>query len=254
LVLDSKDSSPSEVDNRLRKFEAYIALTTHDLAEPLRTIGVFAEMLASRQPNDEKSVSLIAQIGSGVERMRSLISDLLAYARLPETPVKREETDLNEPLHSALMNLQASITETGATVRCETLPRVSGDASHLTQLFQNLISNSLKYSRPGIPPLIEIGAEDTDNPLECLLYVRDNGQGFSLELAESVFEPFRRLHSRTTPGTGIGLSICKRIAERHGGRIWATSEKGNGSTFRFTLPRWQPASESDRAKAVQVSE
>jgi len=127
------------------------------------------------------------------------------------------------------------------------LPSVNGDGSQLTQLFQNLISNSLKYTRPDTAPVIDIGVEDIAD--EAVIFVRDNGAGFDPVYATSIFEPFRRLQGRSVSGSGIGLSICKRVVERHGGQIWAESKPGEGSTFRFTLPGSSASSE----KAVSVN-
>jgi len=145
---------------------------------------------------------------------------------------------LNECLDAALDNVQAALAEAEATVTRDPLPEVLGNANQLTQVFQNLISNSIKYASPGRKPLVQVTREP-DEEGKCVIAVADNGQGFDQEFARLIFEPFKRLQGRV-PGSGIGLAICRRIVESHEGHIWAESSEGQGAAFRFTLPLWRP--------------
>ena len=148
--------------------------------------------------------------------------------------MKRAPFELSNALQWALLNLDRSIHEYKATVTHDDLPEVIANESQMTQLFQNLLSNSLKY-KSSLPPLIHVAAEDSGD--EWLVSVRDNGVGIKPEYANHVFGVFKRLHGRDVPGTGIGLAICRKIVENHGGRIWVKSDGKNGSDFRFTIPK-----------------
>jgi light-regulated signal transduction histidine kinase (bacteriophytochrome) len=167
--------------------------------------------------------------------MKGLIDALLTYSRvvnvegLPFGPVR-----LEAGIHSASMNLQAAIEESRAKVTHDPLPTVLADQVQLVQLFQNLMSNAIKYRLPEVPPHIHISAAQTAR--HCVVSVRDNGIGIDPDQAERIFGVFERLHGKDIPGTGIGLAICKRIVEKHGGNIWVESSRGEGATFRFTLP------------------
>ncbi len=170
----------------------------------------------------------------GAQRMRVLINDLLTYSRVGSQGRKPESTDCELVLGQVLAGLELAIHESGAKVTHDPLPTVNGDQVQLGQLFQNLISNALKY-RNGQEPMVHIGCERRAG--EWLLSVRDNGIGIEPRFAEKIFVIFQRLHTREQyPGTGIGLAVCKRIVERHGGKIWVESEPGKGSAFYFTLP------------------
>ncbi len=168
--------------------------------------------------------------------MRQLIDELLEYSKLVVGPGPRpfELVDLNEIVKEAKSNCQVSLEEHGATVVCEPLAKVQGYPDQLLQVFQNLISNAARYRRAETPPVIRISAKFTG--AEYLIAVEDNGVGLKMESAEAIFRLFVRLQGRDVPGTGIGLAICKRAVENHGGRIWVDSVVGKGSTFYFTLP------------------
>lgn len=167
--------------------------------------------------------------------MQTLVHDLLAYSRVGTQDMKSEPVELEEVLQGAKQNLQASILERQAVIIQDPLPTVIGDAGRLGQVLQNLVGNALKFAKPQQSSIVHIGAVRTDE--EWTVFVRDNGIGFEPEYAERIFVIFQRLHQvGAYPGTGIGLAICKRIVEAHGGRIWANSELGIGSTFSFTLP------------------
>jgi light-regulated signal transduction histidine kinase (bacteriophytochrome) len=166
--------------------------------------------------------------------MQALIKDLLMYARLGTEGRPFDPTDCSAVLQQALANLHAAIEESGATVTYESLPTIMADASQLEQVFQNLLANAIKF-RSDRPPEAHVKAERGDH--EWIFSVRDNGIGIHPHYAERVFVVFQRLHSRTEyPGTGIGLAICKKVVERHGGRIWVESQPGQGATFFFAIP------------------
>jgi PAS domain S-box-containing protein len=213
---------------------AYVA--SHDLQEPLRTIAGYTQLLARRYKDklDDDANEYITYITEGTSRMRALIEGLLDFSRMENLEALPLKTiDSQEVLEKTLITLEAIVQESGATVEHGTLPKVLSDPGQLSQIFQNLISNAIKY-RGQEAPRIEIKARREDRFWE--FSVKDNGQGFDPIYAEQIFQVFQRLHGREVPGTGIGLALCRRIIERHGGRIWAESEEGKGSTFYFTVP------------------
>ena len=219
-----------------QELEQFAYVASHDLQEPLRAVTSYTQLLAQRyQGNlDEKADKYINYIVDGATRMQQLINDLLAYSRLGTQGKKFELADCNAAVQQSLRNLQIAIAEKKAAITCDAMPTVMADESQLVQLFQNLIANSIKFCRQDIP-LIDIAARRREN--EWLFYVRDNGIGIDPEYADRIFIIFGRLHGRREyPGTGIGLAMCKRIVERHGGRIWVESQEGKGATFCFTIP------------------
>ena len=219
-----------------QELEQFAYVASHDLQEPLRAVTSYTQLLAQRyQGNlDAKADKYINHIVDGASRMQQLINDLLAYSRLGTQGKKLELADCNAAVQQSLRNLQIAIAERKAVIACDEMPTVMADESQLVQLFQNLIANSIKFCRQDIP-LIDIAARRREN--EWLFYVRDNGIGIDLEYADRIFIIFGRLHGRREyPGTGIGLAMCKRIVERHGGRIWVESQEGKGATFCFTIP------------------
>jgi len=219
-----------------RDLEQFAYVASHDLQEPLRAVSGFVGLLRQRYQGklDEKADSYIGSAVDGVTRMQTLIGDLLSYSRVGTKGKAMEPTDTRRSVQDALTNLHASIGESGAVIQVDPLPTVQADAIQLTQLFQNLIANAIKF-RSDRPPEIHVGARREQDAWR--FWVRDNGIGIEPQYAERIFMIFQRLHTRKTyPGTGIGLAICKRIVERHGGRIWVESQPGQGSTFYFTLP------------------
>jgi signal transduction histidine kinase len=214
---------------------AYVA--SHDLKEPLRAISGSVQILQERYKGklDAEAEEVIRYTVDGAARMQTLIDDLLAYSRLTTREAPMAPTDLNDIVAEVLANLERSIHESKAQVTQDPLPVVATDRTQLMQVFQNLISNAIKY-RSQRTPKIHIGADDKGN--EWVFSVRDNGIGIAPQYAERIFRIFQRLHTRTEySGTGIGLAVCKKIIERHGGRIWVESEPEEGSTFLFTLPK-----------------
>ena len=224
-------------NDELQQF-AYVA--SHDLQEPLRMIAGYTGLLERRlgERLDENTRLFMGYVVEGVQRMHRLIDDLLSYSRAGSRPAEPTVTSGRSALDRALENLRSSIEETGGTIRCDDLPSVLIDEGKLTQVFQNLVGNALKF-RNSRSPVVEIDAlDDGDYWRFC---VRDNGIGLPEKHRERIFVIFQRLHGRDEyPGTGIGLSICKRIVEHHGGRIWVESQEsqpGQGAAFNFTLPK-----------------
>jgi signal transduction histidine kinase len=214
---------------------AYVA--SHDLQEPLRSVSSFSQLLSRRYqgqlgPDADDFITFIVE---GATRMQTLINDLLTFSRVgtrgnPFTPV-----DCAEVLAAAEENLEVTIADTGAAITHDPLPMVSADPTQVTQLFQNLLSNAIKFRRMQESPRIHVSATRQDGAWR--FSVNDNGIGIAPRYFDRIFVIFQRLHGREEyPGTGIGLAICKKIVERHGGCIWVESEPGKGSTFHFTIP------------------
>jgi len=214
---------------------AYAA--SHDLQEPLRTMTTYAQLLARRYEGElgDNGRLFIHHIVEGSRRMESLIRDLLSFSQAQGSHVVLRPTDMNRPLQVALSNLRAAIDESNAAVTSSEMPSLTVDAARMAQVFQNLIGNAIKYRKSDEAPRIHIAC--TKHPHEYVFHVQDNGLGFENQYAEQIFGVFKRLHGREIPGTGIGLAICKKMVESHGGRIWAESTIGVGSTFYFTVPR-----------------
>ncbi|MEO5956281.1 MAG: ATP-binding protein [Nitrospiraceae bacterium] len=213
---------------------AYVA--SHDLQEPLRMVASYTQLLARRYKGklDSDAEEFIGYAVDGANRMQRLINDLLAYSRVTSQGKVFERVDCNGLLEEVLGNLRVAVEESRAVVTHDPLPTVMADGRQLGQLFQNLISNAIKF-RSGEPPQVYVSAERRTG--EWLFSVRDNGIGVDPQYAERIFVIFQRLHNREEyPGTGIGLAICKKIVERHGGRIWVTSQTGQGAAVHFTLP------------------
>ncbi|MEG3974506.1 PAS domain S-box protein [Microcoleus sp. herbarium8] len=218
------------------ELEQFAYVASHDLQEPLRAVTSYAQLLAHRyQDNlDAKADKYIHYIVDGATRMQQLINDLLVYSRLGTRSKQFELADCNAAVKQSLSNLQIAIAETKAVITCDAMPTVMADEFQLVQLFQNLVANGIKFCREDIP-LIHIAAGREDS--EWVFSVRDRGIGIDPQYADRIFIIFQRLHSRRQySGTGIGLAMCKRIVERHGGRIWVESQEGKGAIFYFTIP------------------
>src|SRR5262249_5648989 len=187
-----------------------------------------------RSKLDQDADEFIGYAVDGVTRMQNLINDLLAYSRVRTKGKEFQPTDCEAVLANTMVDLRAAIEESGAVVSHDRLPTVAADASQMAQIFQNLVGNAIKF-RGERPPRVHVSAGQKSS--EWLFSVRDNGIGIESEYGSRIFLIFQRLHSRADyPGTGIGLAICKRIVERHGGRIWVESQPGQGATFFFTIP------------------
>jgi light-regulated signal transduction histidine kinase (bacteriophytochrome) len=219
---------------------AYVA--SHDLQEPLRMVVSYLQLLERRYKGqlDERADRHIGYAVDGAKRMQRLINDLLTYSRVGRRGDTQALTDAEQVLQHTLRDLGQVIEESGATVEHDPLPVVHADPTQLGQLLHNLIANALRF-RGDAPPRVYVGARYAPDANEWVFEVNDNGIGIAPEYFDRIFIIFQRLHGRDEyPGTGIGLAICKKIVERHGGRIWVESEPGQGATFFFTLPDRAP--------------
>jgi PAS domain S-box-containing protein len=236
LAEDALQRRTQELARSNADLEQFAYVASHDLQEPLRAVASFTQLLARRNQDrlDGDARRYIERTLAAVGRMQALIRDLLAYSRVGTRGEAFDPTPCETVLRDALDNLQAAIAETDAEVTHDPLPVIAADAPQLRQLFQNLIGNAIKF-RGACPPRVHVSATRHDGMWRFA--VRDNGIGIEREYAERVFVIFQRLHSRRTyPGTGVGLAICKKIVERHGGRIWIEAAGGTGTTVYFELP------------------
>jgi len=227
-----------------RDLEQFAYVASHDLQEPLRMVATYTQLLAERYQGtlDANADKYIHYAVDGALRMQILVQDLLAFSRVGRQGADRELTDCNAVIEAASRNLQAAIQESGARIEHSPLPKVVADGSQLAQLFQNLIANAIKFRRTE-PPRIDVSAKREHT--EWIFSVTDNGIGIAPEHADLIFVIFKRLHTHEEyPGSGIGLAICKKIVEQHGGRIWVESRQGGGSIFKFTLPAREMRGES----------
>jgi PAS domain S-box-containing protein len=225
------------------ELEQFAYVASHDLQEPLRMVASYVQLLERRYKGklDSDADEFIAYAVDGANRMRGLIEDLLTYSRVGRLGKPFEPTDTESTLETALKNLKASISENNAVVTHDQLPVVVADGGQLTQLFQNLIGNAIKFHGKE-PPRVHVSTQVKET--EYLFSVKDNGIGIAPEYFDRLFKIFQRLHTREEyPGSGIGLAICKRIVERHGGRIWLESQVGKGSTIYFTISKRQKQKE-----------
>jgi PAS domain S-box-containing protein len=225
----------TELERSNAELEQYAYVTSHDLGEPLRVVSGFVQLLQRRYEGklDEDADRFINATVNGVDRMQAIIDALFDYSRVGRAVVEREQTDSEDVAKGAIAALQAQIAEARGQVRVNELPVVQGDAVLLGQAFQNLISNAVKFTN-GADPVVEISAECGDG--EWVFSVADNGMGIEPRDAEHVFDMFQRGHGSELPGIGIGLAMCKRIFEKHEGRIWAEPRTGGGTVMRFSLP------------------
>ena len=242
---------------------AYVA--SHDLQEPLRKIRMFSGMLESKQTLASDNRELVTKIGQSAERMSMLIRDLLDFSRLLKSEMLVRPVDLAEITASVVNDFELTIGEKKAIITTGKMPVVQAIGLQMNQLFYNLLGNALKFSKPGIPPVIEISAEaispeaaaeHIQKPLAFAQYyhiaITDNGIGFEVKYSEQIFEVFKRLHSREIyPGSGIGLALCRRIVENHNGRLYASSTPGVGTTFHLILPDKQQDYESPLANQLK---
>ena len=255
----------AELKQKNEALQDFSYVASHDLREPLRKVVSFTDILQEdyAEALDESGRDIFGRIINATQRMQDLLSALLQYSRIGWNLENAEPVELNNVLEEALQNLSVQIEQTQADIKSEKLPEVEGDKTLLTQLFQNLLNNALKFSREGHPPKVHITSKrvkmDAAFPSRqkrgvagIRIQVKDNGIGFEPESVETVFKPFQRLHGRGAyPGTGMGLAICQRIVERHGGLISVKSQPGKGSTFEVVLPLKQVTQmTSSKVKAV----
>ncbi|MDH5402055.1 MAG: ATP-binding protein [Candidatus Heimdallarchaeota archaeon] len=233
LMLKSEELKRSNAE-----LEQFAYVSSHDLREPLRNIATYSQLILKRysQGLDERVIDWLTQIKDSTARMQNMIRDLLQFSRIGRVDLKFVEIELKVVILNAINNLNPLIFETGTKITYdEKLPFVIGVKTQLILLFQNLINNAIKYSRKGIEPEIKITVDKDEN--NWIISVMDNGIGISEKYFQSIFVIFQRLHSKTEySGTGIGLSICRKIVDFHNGKIWLTSKEGEGTNFYFTLP------------------
>ena len=227
----------AELERSNADLEQFAYAASHDLSEPLRTVAGFSQLLGARYRGqlDDEADEMIRYMSDGVERMQQLIDDLLLYSRVGRTPLREERVELDEALEEARAWLGPAAQEAGAEITSDPLPEVRGERGQLVQVFQNLLANAIKFTAPGVTPVIHVAAASAGG--EWRIAVADNGIGVEPGQADAIFKMFGRLHPADRyPGTGIGLALVKRIVERHGGSIWVEPRDGGGSIFVFTMP------------------
>jgi PAS domain S-box-containing protein len=228
-----------ELKRSNKELQQFAYVSSHDLQEPLRTIASFTQLMERRYKGqlDEDADEFMEYIVDAAKRMQQLIQDLLEYSRVATRGEELKQVNTEKVLKNVLYNLKTSIDENNAEITYDNLPMVMVDKGQLDQLFQNLISNAIKFKKPDEPPRIHISASKDENNNHYIFSVSDNGIGMDPQYFDRIFTIFQHLHTMDEyEGTGIGLSISKRIIERHGGSIWVESSLGKGSTFYFTIP------------------
>jgi signal transduction histidine kinase len=225
-----------ELERSNEELAQFSHIVSHDLQAPIRMVKSFSQLLMRRYQGrlDAEADKFIHAIEDGASTMQELVQTLLHYATVGQEPIARMEVDLTSIIEAVTVILQPNIEELGASISYEALPTAYGDRLQLQQLIQNLVANALKYGKPETAPVVRIFAEQSD--YECKVSVMDNGRGIAAEYHERIFQPLKRLHGHEISGTGMGLAVCRKIVERHGGKIWVNSVIGQGSTFSFTLP------------------
>lgn len=231
-----------ELERSNRELSQFSYAVSHDLQAPVRSVRALTQLLVRREggpPEDTSHLAtLIEQASDGMQR---LIESMLRYAQVGQGEPTRTRVCINSVVETVRATLAAPISTSNARIICKSLPEIEADPVQTQQVFENLIANAIKYIKAGTPPLIQIEGRPTEEG--WLFTVTDNAEGIPLGQQHAIFEPLKRLHGSETPGTGLGLAMCRAIVLRHGGRIWAESEgAGQGSTFRFTVLRTEPRS------------
>jgi light-regulated signal transduction histidine kinase (bacteriophytochrome) len=256
-VDDITDAKQAEVDLQVyaakleqsnRDLQEFAYIASHDLQEPLRKVLAFGDRLVKKYGEviDETGQDYLNRMMDASQRMQTLINDLLTFSRVSTRAQPFAKVNLNELIGEVKSDLELQIDRTQGEVQAGNLPTIEADPTQMHQLLQNLIANALKFHQEDQPPIIEVSANNTRS--RCQLLVKDNGIGFESQYVDRIFKPFQRLHTRQEyEGSGMGLAICRRIVERHGGTISATSVPGEGSTFIVTLPMRQPKGEKKHA-------
>ena len=234
----------NELERSNQELQQFAYVASHDLQEPLRKIRTFGERLKMRNAEklDRRSLDYIARMNNAAERMQQLIEDLLTFSRVTTQSIPFERVDLNHVAQEVMADLEARIEQVEGQVIVQSLPTIKADPPQMHQLLQNLVGNGLKFHREGVPPVVTVKGETVtkNGRKQARLTIADNGIGIDSEHLDSIFEMFQRLHGRSDyEGTGIGLSICRRIVERHDGTITVESQPGKGTTFIVTLPAQQ---------------
>ncbi|MBI9035986.1 MAG: PAS domain S-box protein [Bacteroidales bacterium] len=227
-----------ELDRSNKELVQFAYIASHDLQEPLRKVQAFGSRLSDKYSEvlDEKGLDYLARMQSAASRMQNMVNDLLTYSRVTTQAKPFEMVDLNEILNNSMDDLYLQISKSNAMISKTNLPVIEGDSIQISQVFNNLISNSIKYVKKDVSPVIDISVKNNHNHSTTLIF-NDNGIGFNMEFTDLIFQAFQRLHGRQEyDGTGIGLSVVKKIIERHRGKIWAESSPGTGSTFFVQLP------------------
>jgi PAS domain S-box-containing protein len=230
-------ATAADLERSNKELEQFAYVASHDLQEPLRMVASYTQLLARRYKGklDQDADEFIGFAVDGARRMQELINDLLAYSRVGSRALELQRVQTGDVVDRVISDLRGAIDDAGATVTRGDLPAVPADPTQLQQLFQNLIANGIKFRQPDIAPKVHVSARPSDR--NWVFAVADNGIGIEPQYLDRIFVLFQRLHSRAKyPGTGIGLAICKKIVERHGGTIRVQSEPGVGTTFEFTLP------------------
>jgi two-component system sensor kinase FixL len=260
------ESRAMELARSNTELEQFASITSHDLQEPLRKIRMFGDRLRTRFDDDmpDEAASDLGRIESSAERMQMLITDLLTFARVASRDDEFQPVDLAVIARDVLEDLEARVVELSAEVDLGDLPTIDADPTQMRQLLQNLVGNALKFHREGVAPVVRIRAEIVDGHVprftgeaspgdRCVITVEDNGIGFDEKYSQRIFTAFERLHGRSTyEGTGIGLSIARKIVWRHGGDITARGESGRGATFIVTLPCYRAISADDVDEGVDT--
>jgi signal transduction histidine kinase len=243
--IEEREQIEEELKRSNQDLQDFASIASHDLQEPLRKVIMFGDRLKKQfsEAMNEKALGFLERMGNAAERMQVLIDELLLYSRVGTKAEPFKDTNLDTVIREVLSDLESRITRSGAKIELENLPTVEADGMQMRQLFQNLISNALKFHKKDVPPEVVIRGR-MNGSSACEVLVKDNGVGFDEKYIQRIFKPFERLHGRSDyEGTGMGLAICQKIVKRHGGSIHVESKLNEGCTFTITLPVKQPQTE-----------